>query len=213
MKNYIENSLSKLWSNYQNEYGQNPIFKREYVFAIPRKSDILITGINPSNNGKPKHSFSFDEADYRYFTKLKKIAPNATYLDLFYIRGIQNELNEFTNNSIGILFLADQLKLTQELIEEIVKPKLILVFNKGSWGYWGYYENIIWMGYEFKFEKELEFGKLMRITGLKKHPERISSNITKTNLENTLVYFSKYLNYTSNEEIAKIKEEIEQFKY
>jgi len=69
------------------------------------------------------------------------------------------------------------------------------------------------MGYEFQFEKDLEFGKLMRITGLKKHPDRISSKITKTNLENTLVYFSKYLNYTSNEEIAKIKEEIEQFKY
>ena len=69
------------------------------------------------------------------------------------------------------------------------------------------------MGYEFKFVKDLEFGKLMRITGLKKHPERISSKINKTNLENTLVYFSKYLNYTSNEEIAKIKEEIEQFKY
>lgn len=86
-------------------------------------------------------------------------------------------------------------------------------FNKGSWGYWGYYKDIIWMGYEFQFEKDLEFGKLMRITGLKKHPDRISSKITKTNLENTLVYFSKYLNYTSNEEIAKIKEEIEQFKY
>ena len=70
MKNYNENSLSKQWSNYQNEFGDNPIFKREYVFAIPRKSDILNTGINPSDNKQLKHSFSFYEADYRYFTKL-----------------------------------------------------------------------------------------------------------------------------------------------
>lgn len=211
MKNQIEKTLADIWSKYKGSLVGSRTYDRGFVYSIPKPSDILITGINPSDNGLPSHFFYFDDTNYPYFNKLKKIAPNAAYLDLFNIRGEQNCITEIAKLPMGLDFLADQLSQTQHLIENIVKPKLILVFNKGSWGYWGFDPNpsIVWMGYDFEFVKELEFGKLMRIKGLKISSMRISQDIVTTNLNDCLVYFSKYLNYTSNLTLEKIKNEIE----
>ena len=212
MKNDIEKSLTDIWSKYQNDFEKNAIFNRGFVFSIPRPSDILITGINPSFNGQPSHSFCFEDSDYRYFKKLKKLTTDSTYLDLFNIRGEQFEIAEIAKQPKGIHFLAEQLRLTQLLIENYVKPKLILVFNKGSWGYWGFDSNplIVWMGYDFEHFKDLEFGKLMRITGLQNSPLRISQDISTTYLTGCLVYFSNYLYYSCNETLVKIRKEIEE---
>lgn len=215
MENKIKTKLDEIWERYKLSLGHNETYQKGYVYSIPRRSNILVTGINPSYNGKPSHPFYYDTADNQYFKNLRIIAPDATYLDLFNVRGNQHCIAEIAKLQEGLFFLADQLRYTQELIEDTVKPRLILVFNKGSWGYWGYDPNpsIVWMGYEFEFVIELEYGRLMRITGLKDSPLRIAQHLKTTNLNGCLVYFSKYLNYTSNLTLGKIKAEVDSIDY
>ncbi len=207
----IFEELEKIWERHQKDLDNNSVFKRRFVYARPQKSDILITGINPSDNGESSHSYTFDTAKNAYFTRLKKIDKNAAYIDLFYIRGKQIVISEFLHSSL--LFMVDQLELTQKTIEEYIMPKLILVFNKESWRFWGFYANKknIWMGYDLEFVKDMKYGKLMKIKGLINHPDRVLK-VSDTNLKGTVIYFSKYLNRCSNNELEIIKTEVEELK-
>jgi len=209
----VFNELEDIWNKHQNNLKDDSVFKRKFVFARPQKSKILITGINPSDNGDCIHSFTYETAKHAYFTKLRKIETDAAYLDLFYVRGEQRIISTLLNSDIGLPFMLDQLKLTQRIIEDIVMPKLILVFNKESWGFWGYYakESIIWMGYDLELVEEMNYGNLMRIKGFVNHPDRISDR-TQTNLKGSLIYFSKYMNRSSDDDFANVNKEVMKLK-
>jgi hypothetical protein len=223
--------LKTIWSDFQGKFENNSlkeIFNHRYVHSkVDTTKKILFTGINPSYNDKPHDPEPYDVHEAavkgykRYYGKFQDIANHCgfnndwTYLDLFYFRATnQRDLNLFLKDEIGLQFLCEQLLLTQEVLEEI-KPKLILVFNKRSHDFWGKNATSlsnIWMGYDFKpvqingFENN---GDLKVINGLVDSEGRISkNNITKTNLEGTLVYFLNFFQYAKAEYKEEIKENI-----
>ena len=185
------------------------------------QKDILITGINPSFNPHEsinKHS-NFSDILYkrvsnsRYWQPIIKmiyadkidLREQTAYSDLFYFREKQQVFlkNFILKKPNGIRFVIDQLNITQHIIEEIIKPKVIIVKNKESSAYWGKLakdKGIIWMGYELEPLESLVCGELFRITGLLDSTERIAPEIINTNLENTLVLFSEHImQYTKKE--------------
>src|SRR5690606_40958830 len=88
-------------------------------------------------------------------------------------------------NNAGLTFIAEQLNLTQHIIEDIIKPKIIIVKNKESAAYWGKYaeKGIIWMGYELEFLEITQFGELYKIVGLLDSTKRIAPKTKQTNIE------------------------------
>lgn len=195
----------------------------QYVFStLEETSDvILITGINPSfrkgDGNREKSSFSFNNEDVKtdlYFKKIRNTVLNFNnlnleYTDLFYLRQTeQAKLEDFKRNKKGLEFLRKQLCITQEYIEKL-KPKMIIIFNKGSWDFWGKnYDSSrnankkVWMGYDFINSNEIE--NLFFINGLINDKERVWQEINDTSLIGTPVFFSIYLNYLPSKETTKI---------
>lgn len=225
----VAQRLTEIWnSDYIRKLSEEQPFlsirERGYAFAEnSQQRDILVTGINPSfretkqaNECSPlqwkiEDIWSSPKHD-NYWSLTKSILhddhidllPRAGYLDIFYFRE-QNQkfLEAILSKPEGIRFVAEQLNLTMHIIEEIVKPKLIVVKNKGSWAYFGKYaqENgWIWMGYAFEPIRILPCGELCMIRGLIDSPERIALEITQTELVGTLVLFTKHLTYIKKEE-------------
>lgn len=223
MEMNIREKLNSIWG--QDYINQLPEFVRDRGYVYSQNSsqkDILITGINPSfRKGADLISYGFDFQNTlmdkkwdNYWGSIKKILydsdnnidlqSRSAYLDIFYFREItQKELKKgIINSSTGVRFLVDQLKITQYVIEEIIKPKVIIVKNKESAAYWGklYEQGFIWMGYQFEFIQKLECGELCRISGLIESSERISPDIIETNLKGSLVLFSEHIGrYTKKE--------------
>ena len=207
--------LSRIWaSDYMNAL-PSIIQERGSLFYDNEEKEILITGFNPSfREGEIKGSTQcsisniWNNPNYdTYWSRIKKLLQNeeinlmsrADYLDIFYFREKGQDFfkKEILTKKEGILFAAEQLNTTMHILEEIVKPKLIVAKNKESWAYWGklYQEKgWVWMGYAFEHIENLKCGELCRITGLIDSPERIAPEIRTTNLNGTYVLFTKHLN-------------------
>lgn len=217
----IQKKLLKIWNkNYMNELPEI-IKERGFNYSINYESkDILITGINPSfrkgeHNGNECFDFKIIAKDIKYdkyWTSLKKIVldehidliNNTAYLDIFYFRERDQKFltRNILSNPAGLSFVAEQLNLTQHVIEDIIKPKVIIVKNKESATYWGKYadKGILWMGYDLDYLEYTAFGELYKIKGLVNSNDRIASEIKKTNLENSLILFTVHINqYTKKE--------------
>lgn len=217
----INKKLLEIWNkDYLNELPEI-IKERGFNYSVNYEpKDILITGINPSfRKGDINGNICFDfkliskETKYdTYWTSLKKIVAdeninlieNTGCLDLFYFRERDQKFltKNILSNSAGFTFIAEQLNLTQHIIEDIIKPKVIIVKNKESSGYWGKLadKGILWMGYELEFVENTTFGELYKIKGLINSAERIAPEINKTNLENSLILFTVHINqYTKKE--------------
>lgn len=215
--------LINLWeSQYINEL---PSFIKERGFVLSENNvqkDILITGINPSfrkdaENGY--YSFDFQETlkDLKYdnyWGPIKKmlfdidssidLRNKTAYLDIFYFREKEQIRlkNEILKNEFGIKFLADQLSITQTTIENIIKPKLIIVKNKESGAYWGrnFNNGIFWMGYKLEFIENSIYGDIYRIKGFEENNQRINNNIKETKLFDSLILFTEHISqYTKKE--------------
>ncbi len=218
-----EERLAEIWEKYKNKFDGKlkEIVDRGYNFCVNNEpKDILITGFNPSyreNEFPGNTSFSFNEtkkSKNKYWIEIHKIledteksldfSDKTAYTDLFYFRNKrQKDIQKFhRDKQTGIPFLVEQLNLTQHLIEEVIKPKIIIVLNKGSWCYWGKFasKGIIWMGYDLEYQRTYPSGGLYRITGLINSTERIANEIKQTNLKGTLILFSKYLRFTKKHE-------------
>ncbi|EKT3958583.1 hypothetical protein JE945_002447 [Flavobacterium psychrophilum] len=217
----IQKKLLEIWNkNYVNELPEI-IKERGFNYSINNEQkDILITGINPSfrkgdENGNVCFDFKIIAKDSKYdtyWTSLKKLVINdeinlinkTACLDIFYFREKDQKFltkNILTNTS-GLTFVAEQLNLTQHIIEDIIKPKVIIVKNKESAAYWGKYaeKGIFWMGYELEFLENTAFGELYKIKGLLNTTHRIAPEIKNTNIENSLILFTVHINqYTKKE--------------
>jgi hypothetical protein len=228
----IESELNKIWSNKNLDKLPKFIKERGFVFAENElQKDILITGINPSFRiGDLKESFGFDfhntihnEKYDNYWGPIKKMLLNenldlrkkSAYLDILYFRERNQSTlkQEILKTKIGIEFIAEQINLSQRIIEKIIKPKVIIIKNKESQAYWGKYSNegIYWMGYEFEFIENLYCGELYKIKKLFTTNERIANEIKETNLENTLVLFSHHINQFTSKAKRLRTETIKEF--
>ncbi len=224
----MEQALSKLWEKYRGRMATeelNGILERGICYSeIKEAHRILVTGMNPSfREGDPnreKYDVPFNYQDVvksgedRYFTSFDKLFPaefqrEVAYLDLLNIRETDQATTwKFIKDPQGLELFAGNLRLAQLLIEQVVRPRLIMVKNKGAWGLWGKEataEENIWMGYRFErvagFDA-LPCGEVLRITGLIDHPGRVTYNdLKETNLQGTLVLFTRHFQYCKAEEL------------
>ena len=117
----------------------------------------------------------------------------------------QNTVWKFCNDPKGLELVAENLRLSQLFIEQVVRPRLIMVKNRGSWCFWGKEakaDENIWMGYRFEHLESLPCGDLCRITGLIDHPGRVSHTcLLETNLKGTLVLFTNHFQYCATEKL------------
>lgn len=219
----INDTLNNIWS--QDYINNLPEFIKERGFAFSEnkvQKDILITGINPSFRQKDKidlRSFNFQQTVINpkwdiYWSPLKDIIFDpgknidlriqSSYLDIFYFKEKDQKKikNEIIISNEGVRFLAEQLVVTQYIIEEIISPKIIIVKNRESAAYWGKFaeKGIIWMGYQFDFIQSYECGELYKITGLINSIERVSPDIKETKLMNSYILFSQHINQFTKKE-------------
>jgi hypothetical protein len=216
--NYQETELNRIWKKHMNDL-PDWVEKRGYCYAVnTEQKDLLITGINPSCRkneekalDKPDYNFKeiVDDDNLKdiYWRKMQKMVyepslgidlrARAAYLDIFYFRtteqkDIKDELIRFEETNDWRNFAIAQLTLTRDTIENVIKPKLIVVANKESYAYWGRLDKYVWLGYTFDEIKETDYGKLCKITGFNPSPERIASGLTDTQLKGALVLFSEF---------------------
>ena len=186
------------------------------------KTEILVTGINPSARQKDsefkKESFRYHEVQHDpYYAEIKKkllgddLNNKTGYLDLFAVREtVQSRMSRFIKHPVGLSFVAEHLAITQKEIERL-HPQLIIVKNKGSWMFWGLdarqtadkWTNV-WMGYTFDQIPGYEDvagrpWKVRRITGLLDTSDRVGKDIKETSLIGTVVLFTCHLQYLKKE--------------
>lgn len=198
-KDYLE-ALTALWNKYQNESncpreftGVLEKLKETLKLGIgicrdyKPNVDLLWMGINPSctDNKRIEHPFpTFEETLEKdefckgYWKTVKRILVGCKctkeHLDLFAIRktpqdflrkvGVNNEKNP------ALCFLAEHLWLTQQFLENYLKPKVIILANKAAGAYLGLDQRYVWMGYKTtEIKEELPCvmpGKVYRIDGI-----------------------------------------------
>lgn len=222
-------ALQNLWECSKSKFNKELLCyaNRGFVYSnIENINPILICGINPfygkQDIEKKEYCFGFQFHEVidsnRYYSKIKSILPeskyNYEYTDLFYVRGAQFLIKEFTKDADGLKFMSEQLRITQELIEKI-KPKCILIFNKESHHYWGAHSKKfrsqnknIWLGYEFQNHPKFNQDNIKIIKGISKDEEKVSKNLLSTNLLGVPVYFSKYLGRISSSDKEIIKDDL-----
>jgi len=215
--------LSQIWEKYDNRFSERvqQVLNRKYVYACPQKKDILITGINPSfNDGDllelPRNSYCFSAPDFetnRHYKKIDKRLGanrvNADYLDVLYYRDNRQTFFDVIRKegAHGLSFLAEQVRLSQQIVEDL-SPKLIIVmYAPFVWGKnarikkSGQWSNV-WMGYTFEHLNvpEIHCGEVCRITGLIDSAERVShDSINETKLKGTIVLFTTMSRYQKSE--------------
>jgi hypothetical protein len=211
----IGKRLAEIWNEEYIASLPNEIISRGYTYADNVQSEILVTGINPSfrNNedsgiihGPIKEIWYGQQYD-NYWSPIKKmlfdedidLRDKSDYLDIFYFKEREQNIlkTQILKTPDGIKFIVDQLNLTMHIIEEVVKPKLLVVKNKESQVYFGKLfdeKGWVWMGYEFEHILDMECGELCRIIGLRKCEGRIAPEFKNTQLEGTFVLFTKHIN-------------------
>jgi hypothetical protein len=206
-----EKFLKEIWEKDYMDTLPHWVKERGYCYSENTAAkDILITGINPSYKKGQDGSWVFDfqasvhddKLDSRYWHRMRRmlVAPGidlrsrAAYLDIFYFRHTKAiDIKRKVNPSAGWLdFAIDQLKLTQHTIEEVIRPKVIVIANKESSAYWGKDEKYVGMGYTFAKVEHPYHKDMYEITGFRPSPGRVAPELTDTHLKGTRVVFSKY---------------------
>lgn len=222
----MEKKLRSLWKQYEEKVEKKEakeILKRGFCFSnISNQYDILVTGFNPSyrKNDKEKdnHISEFIYQDIieggedKYFMSINNLFDNelkkkVTYIDLFNYRETSQKAIAYflkKNYEEGIAFITQNLRINQELIETKIRPKLIIVKNKGSWNFWGKKatkEGNIWMGYDLEEKiKEYPCGEAYRINGLIDSEQRVSADtLSKSNLIGSIILFTQHFQYCPKE--------------
>ena len=236
LKEYEASILNKKSNDFENI---RKILSRGLVGSVNCGTiPFLLTGINPSYDEKSPINWPDDmkpfcfklatsETGNKYWTNKRnqfgKLCDEMAYLDLFPIRethqknGFEKAFkteNDFRGSIIGI---------TQRIIEENIKPKLIVNANRGSLYYWGIKAKSMigidsndyinpWMGYKVERivpnqfvdmpqcmlkDDRLILFPLYRIVGFVDSSKRINNDLYKnTHLQNSFImeYVMEYRN-------------------
>jgi len=212
----IQKRLSEIWAsdyiaNFHTQVKERGFYNKENT----RQADLLFAGFNPSyHQDEPANSkfdflrflvngtFDKDFASIKNMIEGLHLNTKTAYQDLFYFREKQSFLQEqILPNPNGIRFMAEQLNLTQHILEEVLVPKLIIVVNREADAYFGKFydeKGWVWMGYKFQFVQKMACGELYQIRGLIESPHRIAPEFTTTNLENSYVLFTQTIGQEKN---------------
>jgi len=160
----IQQQIAKVWQDYENKDNIPAVIKeRRYGFYDNlEQKDILILGIAPIYHAKSvskptKYDILHHLGDQnnmnayqRAITKIVKseqlkldLSPCLTYMDLFYYRTDinQTQIRTILETLDGILFLIDQLKITQKILEQIIQPKVIILNSEEAGIFMGIYQD------------------------------------------------------------------------
>ncbi|HBG70051.1 MAG: hypothetical protein A2W93_09950 [Bacteroidetes bacterium GWF2_43_63] len=228
MNTFEEKYLNKIHDLFEKYKGKmedpklNEILERNYVWSeFDSSAKILICGINPSyrKNDKiepyPFNFYKVCKTDSYYKTRYdllpKSHAHKATYIDMLVQRhSNQNDLLKFCSIDAGKYFIAQQLEITQEVIEQI-QPTLILVFNRFASNFWGLHPKKqadgeftnIWLGYTFEDNNDGSY------TIKKEMQKKTIGNKKETSLAGAKIYFSKHIGWRiSKDEYFRISENV-----
>lgn len=206
----IEDRIKKIEEKYYilwGKYGHlNEIMNRGFAACkINRQSDILIVGFNPSyppNSPKGNHFYPFPDSMNGFWGRVNgmlvsdnvNLKPRAAYLDMFAFRETDQNtgLNQIVCNSESFDYVVDQVSLIQDCIENIIKPRFIIIKNKAAWAFWGKEIQYTWMGYDFKHIEDTPYGELCVIEGFRNDNDRINKHLTSTALLGTYVLFTTH---------------------
>ena len=182
------------------------------------QKDILIVGFNPSFVEDDNSSFEYPlpEPIGNYWRAVNSMIHSdslslrhrATYLDLFSFRESNQAVGEkeIVYNTQLFGYVVEQVSLIQNVIEDVIKPKLIIVKNKGAWVYFGLNPQFVWMGYQYQFVEEIACGKVYKITGFQASSDRVNNNRPTSNIVGSYVIFTEHTNvanYPKPEDLQK----------
>lgn len=213
----MQRKYNALWQQWGKVH---PILERGYRISVNEQhKDVLILGFNCQLGvTKEPNIYRFPIVEYYVGDRMKRmlvsqsnnLVNRTTYMELFgykeedHIVGMQN----IVCNPEVFGYVAAQISLSQEVIEDIIIPKLIITLNKDIWAFMGKIKGFTWMGYEFKTIKSVKGFELCEITGFSKAKDRISQDTRLTsNLVGTKVLFADGLNpdyYPTADEILEI---------
>ena len=185
----------------------SPILERGFRVCMNRvQKDILIVGFNPSFVEDDNSSFEYPlpEPKGNYWRAVNSMIHSdslslrhrATYLDLFSFRETNQAVGEkeIVYNTQLFGYVVEQVSLIQNVIEDVIKPKLIIVKNKGAWVYFGLNPQFVWMGYQYQFVEEIACGKVYNITGFQESSDRINNNRQTSSIVGSYVIFTEHTN-------------------
>lgn len=199
-KTYMESAYDLLWNKFGSSH---PILSRGYKIANNNEQkDILILGFNPRMIGNSKsivYRFPNVEHPYPYLVKQMLVSPEnnlmerSTYLDMFGFKEPNHDVSmqNIICNPRVFGYVAAQVALTQDIIEDVIRPKLIIVLDQDLWAFFGKVKGLTWMGYSFKSLSDLNGYELFEITGFTKAKDRISQDSRlATSLVGTKIIFT-----------------------
>lgn len=185
-----------LWNKYRNSL---PLLNEGYrICQISGQKDILIIALHsimPSRNSGSaivslQQHDSFLSSEFMLANSSVNLLDRAAHLDLFPIQGLTctQVVSDVVCNPKMFDYVVEQISLNQTIIEDVVRPRLIIVCDSDSQAFLGKLPEFVWMGYSFKHLEKKYNGDLYQIIGFRSE-ERIQPNRARTNLIGTKVFF------------------------
>lgn len=197
----IMNCHRSLWQRFGNV---NPLMGRGFSYSRNSyQKDYLIVGFNPIESNLSDKAYSYTLPFDKYgswgivtnmlVSKDLSLRVRSAYLDLFPFRENNHAvaMEQVILNPQLFEYVVEQIKLTQRVIEEIIRPRVIVVTDQDEYAFWGKLPEFTWMGYKFEPVDVLNGFEVMRIKGFKSADDRINKDkFEDTNLYGTIVIFA-----------------------
>lgn len=196
-----------LWNKYCH---LSPLMQNGYrVCDMSGRKDILLVGLyyrtrvlKSSNYIYPLHQYEFLESlTYSLNDENMYLQSRTAYMDLFPIQSTSAPceiLEGIIQNPKMFDYVIEQMSLNQTIIEDVVRPKLIIIKDEPSWAFFGKLPEFVWMGYEFQLIEKTAYGELCRIIGFRSD-DRIQPDRKQTNLIGTKVLFHQGITFPATE--------------
>ena len=203
-----------LWDKYGNS---NEIMRRGYhICHNSTQKDILLVGYNPSfdKGEKVGNQQVYQLPDREAIKKMlvssqTDLRDRAAYIDLFSFRESNHQIanQQVVLNPQMFNYIIEQVCLSQNMIEEVIRPKVIIILNKDTWAYFGKLPEYTWMGYRYLTCSAIIPHEFSRIVDNSNKTDRINIEREQTNLKNTKVLFldeNDLQSFPTPEEIERI---------
>lgn len=196
----FKEEIELLWNN--DKYSEISIVERGYgIHGEIIKDSILFIGINPSfvKNSKPGNYFinldqngkTHEGKCYAYFKKFVDITNKVnetreigqkvqwSHLDLLFHRETkQHFIEDLKKEKNGPDFISNQLKITKKILLKS-RPKVIVVCNTKARDFLkSKNDQILSIGFDFEFDKELGTEVIINTPGLDNTPVFFTSMLT-----------------------------------
>lgn len=203
-----------LWDKYGNS---NEIMQRGYhIYHNSTQKDILLVGYNPSfDKGEKVGNQQVYQLPDRELVKRMLVScqtdlrDRTAYIDLFSFRESNHQVanQQIVLNPQMFNYVIEQVCLSQNMIEEVIRPKVIIILYKDTWAYFGKLPEYTWMGYRYLTCSAIIHHEFSRIVDYSNKTDRINIEREHTNLKNTKVLFldeNDLQSFPTPEEIEKI---------